>query len=89
MLSIQKQVVNSTLSSRLLMNSIKSIVSYGPLRTFASVHSIPLAGGIHISDGVIDLPKAVGPIYSSRKEKCGVIALNNKRVLFLNCRLII
>lgn len=71
------------------MNSIKSIVSYGSLRNFASAHNVPLAGGIHISDGVIDLPKEVGPIYSSRKEKCGVIALNNQRVFFLNSGIII
>ena len=55
-------------------------MSRGVVRNYMPGTNWPISGGIYMNDGVIDLPKQSGHLYSCRKEKCGVIAINNQKV---------
>lgn len=80
MLSNYSKAFDSVCNNRVILNSIKRIVSRGTICHYMAGSNIPIAGGIHMKDGVIELPEQLGPLYSKRKEKCGVVAINNQRV---------
>ena len=80
MLSISRNVFDSVLKRGVEMNAFKSILTRGVARNYMPGTNWPIFGGISMSDGNIEIPKSVGPLYSCRKEKCGVIVINNQRV---------
>lgn len=80
LLSISQNMLGSVYKSGIITTSIKSIVSRSSIRTYMAGTDWPLAGGIHMENGNIILPPQVGPLYSSRKGKCGVVVINNHKV---------
>lgn len=62
-------------------NVTKRITGKGFLRAYSPGRNWKMISGINLQDGIADVPETAEPVYSSRREKLGVIALNRSKVI--------
>ena len=69
--------------SGILANVAKKTMGRGFIRAYSPGRNWKMIGGINLRDGIADVPSTADPVYSSRREKLGVISLNRPKVPFL------
>ena len=80
MLSATKRILGSAAATRVFFNATLKAAIAGPSRNYLPGRNWEYLGGISLRDGIADVPASAPSIYSSRREKCGVIVMNRSKV---------
>ena len=67
----------------ILANITRKTMGRGFIRAYSPGRNWKMISGINLRDGIADVPGTADPVYSSRREKLGVISLNRPKVPFL------
>lgn len=80
MLSATKRIIGSAAADRVFFNAALKAASSVPSRNYLPGRNWQYLSGISLRDGIADVPASAPSIYSSRREKCGVIVMNRSKV---------
>ena len=80
MLSATKRIIGSAAADRVFFNAALKAASSVPSRNYLPGRNWEYLSGISLRDGIADVPASAPSIYSSRREKCGVIVMNRSKV---------